>query len=272
MPRFEDAQRPHPARPQDVKPLVQAQFARTADRYVASPSHAHGPDLAKLVTWLAPDPEWVCLDVATGGGHVARTLSPWVSRVIASDLTPQMLMAARRHLTESGCRNVTFVIADAENLPFLPETFDAVTCRIAPHHFPNPDRFVEEVARVLKPGGRFLMVDNVAPQDPACARFLNDVERLRDPGHVRCPAVTEWRRWLEAAGLREIRSEARRKRNEFPSWMARMARSPEHAAEVESFILHAAPEVRACFDVEIRDGRVLAMSVDEWMVLCVKRA
>lgn len=252
----------------DVKHTVQQQFGRTADRYVTSPTHARGPDLALLVEWLDPEPDWHCLDIATGGGHVAKALAPCVARVVASDLTPAMLDAARRHLRDAGCHNVDFVIADAENLPFLEATFDAVTCRIAPHHFPNPDRFVEESARVLKPGGKFLLIDNVAPEDAECAAFLNALEKLRDPSHVRCPSVREWEEWLSGAGLRLVRSRTRRKRAEFMPWVRRMATSDHHAAEVVAFVRSAPDRVRTCFDIEIDEGRVEAITVDEWMAMC----
>jgi ubiquinone/menaquinone biosynthesis C-methylase UbiE len=252
----------------DVKHTVQQQFGRAADQYVTSLTHARGPDLALLVEWLHPQPDWHCLDIATGGGHVAKTLAPSVARVVASDLTPAMLHAARRHLRDAGCHNVDFVIADAENLPFLEETFDAVTCRIAPHHFPNPDRFVAEAARVLKPGGKLLLIDNVAPEDAECAAFLNTLEKLRDPSHVRCPSVREWEAWLSGAGLRVVRSRPRRKRMEFMPWVRRMATSDHHVAAVEAFVRTAPEGVRICFDIEINEERVAAITVDEWMAMC----
>src|SRR5690606_39820909 len=62
----------------------------------------------------------------------------------------------------------------AEDLPFADGSFDLVTCRIAPHHFADVQRAVHEVARVLRPGGLFLLIDSVAPEDPELDEFLNE--------------------------------------------------------------------------------------------------
>jgi ubiquinone/menaquinone biosynthesis C-methylase UbiE len=128
----------------EIKAIVQEQFARNAEKYVKSESHAKANDLSEMIDWLVPNSSWVALDIATGGGHVTKALSPHVGQVFSTDLTHQMLEAAKRHL-DVACKNVWYVIADSESLPFLDEAFDVVVCRIAPHHFPNPDRFVSEV-------------------------------------------------------------------------------------------------------------------------------
>jgi SAM-dependent methyltransferase len=133
------------------------------------------------------------LDIATGGGHTARTFAPHVGTVIAADLAPRMLMAARKHHTESGLTNVHYTATDAEKLAFASESFDIVTCRIAPHHFPDIYRFVLECARVLKPGGRLMIQDQVTPEEERAARYFDSFERLRDPSHARAYSESEWR-------------------------------------------------------------------------------
>lgn len=253
-----------------AKAAVIRQFGEHAANFVMSQEHAKGGDLALLLEWLKPQPEWVVLDVATGGGHVARTLSPRVAQVVAADLTPAMLEAARTHLTEAGCRNVLFVSADAEALPFLAGSFDAVTCRIAPHHFPNPPAFVTEVARVLKPGGRFVLIDNVAPADPALGAFLNEVEELRDESHVRCLPVAEWETLLADAGLELLLSRSGRKTHNLGTWLARVDTPPDRAGAVEAMLLGASDPAQAHFTIEARQGRVQSFTVDDWMVLAGK--
>jgi ubiquinone/menaquinone biosynthesis C-methylase UbiE len=254
---------------EDAKQAVQQQFSRTAAQYVTSAGHAKGDDLPLLVEWLTPSSDWVVLDAATGGGHVAKVVAPHVQRVYATELTKTMLETARMHL-QSECRNVEFILADAENLPFLDATFDAVTCRIAPHHFPQPRLFIQEVARVLKPGGKFLMIDNVSPENEAFAHFLNRLETIRDSSHVRCPAISEWKSWISHAKLTVQQSRQRRKTFAFDAWARRMATSDSHVRDIEDFILGAAGDVQAHFGVEILDSHVATLQVDEWMVLCEK--
>lgn len=253
-----------------IKQKVKDVFGKNAEAYVTSESHSKAGDLSLLASWLQPQKDWVILDIATGGGHVAKTLSPHVSTVIVTDLTEQMLSNTRKHLNED-YKNMFYVIADAENLPFLEGTFDAVTCRIAPHHFPNPKEFILEVARVLKPGGKFLLIDNVAPEEENLDVFMNTVEKLRDESHVRCLTVNEWRNHFKAANFQELQSLNRKKTFQFQSWVARTADSQEQMEKVEQYIVATNEEIQNYFSVIISDGRVQSHQIDEWMVLCEKR-
>jgi SAM-dependent methyltransferase len=185
----------------DVKAHAQSRFGERAQEYVKSESHAKGQDLERLLAVAQPQLTWVALDVATGGGHTALKFAPRVARVVVSDLTPAMLHAAREFVVGQGIGNAVFSAGDAEKLPFASNTFDLVTCRIAPHHFPDCFRFVQECARVLKPGGMLLIEDQLVPDDERAARYVDAFERLRDPSHHRIYADIEWRGMFLDAGL-----------------------------------------------------------------------
>jgi ubiquinone/menaquinone biosynthesis C-methylase UbiE len=195
------------------KSLVQQRFGAFAATYATSRSHATGNSLALLVELTAPQPAWIALDIATGAGHVALTFAPRLAHVVASDLTPQMLGVARGLARDRAILNMSVAELRAEALPFADATFDLVTCRIAPHHFDDVSRFVAEAARVLRPGGVFGLVDNISPDASimegdaaalsAAAADYNAFEKLRDPSHVRCLTLTEWRELMARAGLRE---------------------------------------------------------------------
>ena len=169
----------------DIKKDVQKQFGRSADEYVKSSGHRKGADLQKLVEIARVTGIEHVLDVATGGGHTANAFAPLVHKVTAVDLTPEMLTAAETYIKGNGHSNVVFVEGDAEKLPFQDHSFDLVTCRIAPHHFPNVQQFVSEVHRVLKANGRFLLDDNVAPEGNEYDHFYNKIEKIRDYSHFR---------------------------------------------------------------------------------------
>lgn len=254
---------------QSIKSAIQEQFSKNSAKYVTSQTHAQGEDLARLVEWLEPAASWVALDIATGGGHAAKALSPQVGTLFATDFTREMLAAARSHLDES-CHNIYYVTADAEALPFLGASFDAVTCRIAAHHFPSPDRFIREVARVLKPGGRFVLIDNVAPTDESLDRFINTAEKLRDESHVRAYTMNQWTQWMEEAQLVPERSIVRKKRVPFESWVQRMAANEAQEQRVREFMLAADPEAKTYFSIREQDGDVTSFELDEWMVLLTK--
>ena len=129
----------------DNRELVKQRFGATAEKYVRSTDHSQGESLDRLVALVDPRPEWRALDIATGGGHTALALAPRVREVVATDLTAEMLAAAERFIRGQGAANVTFREADAMALPFGDAEFDLVTCRIAPHHFPDAAQFVREI-------------------------------------------------------------------------------------------------------------------------------
>ena len=226
---------------QNSKSLSQERFGEFARNYVASSTHARGEELNRLVEIAQPQPNWVALDIATGGGHTALIFAPFVARVIATDITPRMLEAARAFISEKGARNIVFKHADAEDLPFEDETFDLVTCRIAPHHFLNCPGFVSEGSRVLKPGGLLLVQDMMAPEDQQTAHYIDTFERLRDPSHNHAYAQTEWVGMFQRAGLRIEHTEEIIKRHDFASWVARQGCTPDVIKHLTSMV-EQAPE------------------------------
>lgn len=228
---------------------VREQFARNAELYATSEVHARGADLEVVVRFARPKPNDVVLDVSTGAGHTALALAPHVARVVATDLTPEMLAVARRLAAERGVGNVEFREADVRALPFADASFDVVTCRTAAHHYPELLPPVREMARVLKPGGRLVVSDTVSPPDEVADRFINAVEVLRDATHVRDWSVAEWREAFGAAGLslegyREMPVEIA-----FDSWVERSATPPELRAVLVTMLTQAPERLRELFAV-----------------------
>jgi ubiquinone/menaquinone biosynthesis C-methylase UbiE len=202
------------------KALVKEQFGANAAEYVTSVPHARGKSLPRLLELTQPQPDWMVLDVATGAGHTALTFAPQVAQVKATDITPQMLAQAELLAKERGLTNLVIEVADAEDLPYDEGSFDLVTCRIAPHHFGNVARFVQESFRVLKPGGMLAVVDNVVPSGPA-GDYVNAFDKLRDPSHGRCLALQEWVDLFTEAGFQEAQAETLDKQMTFEIWAAR---------------------------------------------------
>lgn len=231
---------------QDNRASVQAQYTAHGQKYATSQPHAEGYSLARAVELAQPQAHWRGLDIATGAGHFALAFAPHIAHITATDLTPKMLTVAAELAQSRGVANMDFREADAQDLPFADASFELVLCRIAPHHFPDVARFVAECARVLKPGGVFVLVDNVVPPGPA-GDFVNDFERRRDPSHARALSQAEWRALLEEAGFAVVHEETWGKRMVFQPWAERMGASPATIAQLRQDLLSADGAVAAYF-------------------------
>ncbi len=243
-----------------AKSKTRTQFASVAANYRLSVDHTDADDREILISRLAFEPFHAALDVATGGGHTAVAFASRVRRVVASDLTPEMLREARTLAGQKGKMNIDFAAADAEVLPFRTGAFDRVTCRIAPHHFPDVQAAIAEMVRVTKPGGLVGIIDSVVPEDPALDAFMNGAERVRDPSHVRSYRMEEWVSFLTEAGLTLRYISCAWKEHPFPEWVARTGRPETVRREVEDMFLHAFPRAKEYFRMAVENDRVVSYS------------
>lgn len=245
---------------QNILKRAREQFSAVGDAYVHSETHRLGKDLARLVEISEPRENMRVLDIATGGGHTAIALAPHVKDVTMLDLTPEMLVHARNFARENDIEPVGVIAAAAESIPFADASFDLVTCRIAPHHFADVQSFVSEVARVLVPGGAFVLIDSLSPDEPAFDEFINTVEHWRDPSHVRAYSMGEWTAFLSNAGLELETTEVILKRHEFASWTERSRMPAGEPKALSDWILAADEATRNHFSVEIDDGTVVSFN------------
>jgi ubiquinone/menaquinone biosynthesis C-methylase UbiE len=248
------------------KQLVQKQFGAHAEAYATSRVHAQGASLKRLVELIQPQPDWQLLDIATAAGHTAYAFAPHVAHVTATDITPEMIPVAAKLAAERGITNVTLETADAEALPYQDASFDLVTCRIAPHHFPHIDQFLRESARVLRPGGILAVVDNVVPNKAEAGAYINAFEKLRDPSHGRALSIDEWLAAFQAAGLTVFHHEIAPKSMEFTPWAERMGASPETIAELRRLLLQAPDDAAAFFQI-YETNKDLHFNLDEAIIL-----
>ena len=234
---------------------VKQQFGRAAADYVTSEVHSKGWTLARMVELVQPQADWQMLDIATGGGHTARVFAPHVAHVTVTDLTPEMLASAETHLTANNITNTTYQIANALDLPFDDDSFDLVTCRIAPHHFPDVYPFLLECKRVLKPAGTLAIVDNIVPDGDA-GDYINAFEKLRDPSHVRCLSAETWQQELYGTGFTLQHLEEGRMKIEFDSWATRMNVGDLDRVRLKVLLKQAPPDARAILTPEFAGDRI----------------
>jgi ubiquinone/menaquinone biosynthesis C-methylase UbiE len=170
-----------------------------AEAYRTSATHAAGEDLDAVVELCNPHAGVKALDVATGGGHVARRLREEGAEVVTVDPAPGMRAD---------------VVCPAEDLPFADGSFDVVVTRIAAHHFADIGKAVAEMARVSN--SVVVVADMLYRTDDE-----QEAEKLRDPTHVRSLSAEEWRELLESAALEVEQELLFTRTHEFDSWLAR---------------------------------------------------
>ena len=204
-------------------------WSERAQLYRESPLHREGADLDLIVEWAEPAQGRTALDVATGGGHVARRLRDEGCEVVTLDPSPGMRPD---------------VIARAEDLPFADSSFDVVATRIAAHHFEDVAEAVREMARVTR---ELVLVEDTLYE----SEQVEEAERLHDPSHVRSYTEKEWCTFLAEAGLEVEQVELLEKRQSLDAWLARTGCVGEDSERVRMLLAHRIE------DGVIRDTKIL---------------
>jgi ubiquinone/menaquinone biosynthesis C-methylase UbiE len=155
------------------------------------------------------------LDAGCGTGGLAAALAPWVAEVVGVDSDERFLEAARGACPD----NCTFVLADAVALPFAYGEFDLAGCLRVLHHVRRPELVVSELARVTRPGGTVLIVDQLGAIDPTASLELDRFERARDPSHQRLLPDTDVRGFLDANDLVVTHNEVVRERRDMERYL-----------------------------------------------------
>ena len=249
---------------------VQEQFGASAQAYVQSAGHAGGPDLEQLVAWGRARAPARVLDVATGAGHTALAFAALAARVVAFDVTEPMLRVAAGFIGGRGARNVAYVAGAVEAPPFGDGAFDLVTCRIAAHHFADVAAAVRQVQRVLGPGGTFLLQDILGHDDSEANAFITEVEKRRDPSHVRAYRASEWKAFLRAAGLTVLEQTVVEKTRPWEEWTARTRMTPEARRDLDAFVRQAPQRCRDAFAFKLA-GETIESFADRMLLLRADR-
>lgn len=251
------------------KTLVQKQFGAHAEAYVHSTVHAYGDSLRRMTELADPQPDWLALDVAPGGGHSALAIARRARQVVAVDITFDMLAAARAYSERSGLESVLWVQGDGEHLPLPTAAFDLVTCRVALHHFPNQAAAIRDWARVLRPGGRLALVDNISPDDADATAYINAFEKLRDPSHGWMHPLSELLAFCEQAGLHILHSERLLKPMQFHPWMERMGVTPADRDRLTDLLWSSQGAAREFLNPQ-GSGDETTFSLHEGVILATK--
>ena len=246
---------------------AQSQFGRLAGAYGASKTHAQAGALASAAPMLSDRRYRTAMDIGAGPGFTAFAVADRCDRVIATDVTPEMLEQARSLRAERGAPQTELVLAAAESLPCRDGSLDLITCRTAAHHFLNVAAWLNEVCRALAPGGELILIDTVSPDDAEAAEWMHRIEVWRDPSHARNLIGAEWLSAIERAGLRVVETAASRVDLEYPDWTERAGMPEEEAARLGEALLDAPAAAAEAFGITPGTDGLIAFY---WPILSVK--
>jgi ubiquinone/menaquinone biosynthesis C-methylase UbiE len=242
---------------------VSKSFSPNAERYLTSPVHSAGADLDFLARSVAALDQPKVLDLGCGAGHASFATAPFAREVVAFDLTAGMLDTTAAAARERGFSNISTKQGSVEELPFNSQQFDFVMSRYSAHHWNDVPRALQEVKRVLKPGGQVCVIDTTGAPRPLLDTHLQSVELARDPSHVRSYTDAEWLSFFQAASFEARIEEKWRLALEFTSWVSRIGTSAEGIAAIRSLWSRAPSEVRDYFKLQ----NDLSFELDVAMIL-----
>ena len=242
------------------------QFNAHADKYASSEVHRYGASLPVLLEYAAPTPDDVVLDVATGTGNTALSLAPHVRSVVGLDLAEKMLAHARTRAAEEGHARATFLVGSAEDIPFPDAAFTLVTSRHALHHFGDLPRFLAEAYRVLKPGGRLVIADQISPS-AELQPWLDEYHTVRDPSHFAQRPTEEWRRLAEAVGFGWGQQTLVPYRMDFAWWTEQSGCTPQARARLRELVAELGPAEQQQIMAEFDEAGTLLAHTDQMMVV-----
>ncbi len=237
--------------------VVQREFAKQAERFSKSQAMRQKGGLEILPRLVGAKRHHRALDLACGPGFVALEIAKRVKEVVGVDLTAAMLRQARALARRENVRNVTFRRADAMHLPFADGVFDLVVTRASFHHFPEPERALKEMARVLKPRGRILISDNTSKDDPKKSRLQNTLEKMRDPSHVEMLPPNKWRKLFKAARLQVVRGERLVQPRDVEDWMALTRTAPKVRKKIRGLLIDSMRGDRTGQNVRFAGGKLV---------------
>jgi ubiquinone/menaquinone biosynthesis C-methylase UbiE len=241
-----------------IQEQAREQFARQSHRYASGHILADVSDVQAALDRIDLAKGSRVLDVATGAGFTGLHLAKLGHHATLADLAGPMLERAREKACALGLA-IDLREHPAESMPYRDESFDLVTCRVAAHHFSSPQKFVSETARVLKPGGYFILIDGTVSDDhPVAEEWMHQVEKLRDPSHHRFLTPLNWVALCDSSDL-EVAYQGLTpfKQPDLNWYFETAATSEDNRRKVLQLVEEIPAEAKELFQLNREDGKIV---------------
>lgn len=206
---------------------IHKSFEAQANRFDSDKYHLSKQEYQDyMITKTCPSKTDNILEVAAGTCICGRAFAPHVGHVTCLDTTPAMLEVGKKECEKANIRNITLVTGNAEELPFLDDSFDIVISRLAFHHFVNGTEIFTEMKRVLKPDGKLVLVDMIAGNEDLRDE-VDRIETLRDNSHVKNLSISEMQNLYLQSGMTLESQELTEIPVSLEKWMD-LTGTPEH--------------------------------------------
>ncbi len=230
--------------------INQQQYQDKSHAYLNSHVHAQGAEFAKIQSLLTAYNLRHVLDLGCGGGHVSYQIAPMVQSVIAYDLTPEMCDLVAAEAKNRNLHNIKTMIGAAEQLAFEDDAFDAVISRFSAHHWQNISQAMQEIYRVTRPEGKVILIDILGSSNPLLNNFLQTIETIRDPSHVKNYSLSEWLFFAESIGFTVETIEKQSLSLNFDSWTARMNTPPVNVQVLRTLQHRCADSIKRYYQID----------------------
>lgn len=234
-----------------IQDVNKQQYHGKSESYLNSQVHAKGEEFEKIIQLIQDNPKSCILDLGCGGGHVSYTVAPVSAEVTAYDLSTDMLETVQKTAVNKKLKNIKIQQGLAETLPFASNTFDFVITRYSAHHWKNLGQALCEVFRTLKNDGIFVVIDTISVAVPFCDTFLQTIELIRDPSHVRNYTISEWTFCAEKAGFTLIKFEKQTLALNFQDWVQRMQTPVNNQQVIRQLQNSASDEIKYFLNIDV---------------------
>lgn len=233
--------------------VSQNQYQDKSEAYLNSQVHAQGIEFEKMRQCIQQNQFKHILDLGCGGGHVSYQVADLSETTIAYDVTAEMVNLVCEQAKAKGLSQIQGKQGGAEKLPFADQSFDCVISRYSAHHWQHVGQAMQEIYRVLKPKGKVIFVDILGNSQPVLDTFLQTIEMIRDPSHVRDYSLQEWMQFAEYAGFSIEQVDKQKLNLNFESWVSRMQTPESHIHTIRDLQKKVSDTVKQYFQIQ-NDG------------------